>query len=46
MVDDSYPATDQRSWKDRSGAVLGSISLQEPPRQLIRRCNTRDTHAK
>ena len=41
MADGSCPATKQRSWKDRSGAVAGPISSQESPRQLIRRCNTR-----
>ena len=41
MADGSCPATNQRSWKDRSGAVLSSTSSQESPRQLIRRCNTR-----
>ena len=40
MNDDSCPATNQRLGKDRSGAVAGSISSQELPRQLIRRCNT------
>ena len=41
MADGSCPVTNERSWKDRSGTVPGSISLQESPRQLIRRCNTR-----
>ena len=40
MAAGSCPATNQRSWKDRSGAVAGSIFSQELPRQLIRRCNT------
>ena len=37
----SCPATNQQSWKDHSGAVAGSISSQELPCQLNRRCNTR-----
>ena len=41
MTDDSCPATNQRLGKDRSGAVAGSISSQELPRQLIRRCSTK-----
>ena len=39
MAAGSCSATNQRSWKDRSGAVAGPISSQELPRQLIRRCN-------
>ena len=40
MADGSCPATIQRLWEDRNGAVPGSIYSQESPRQLIRRCNT------
>ena len=39
MADGSCPATNQRLWEDRNGAVPGSITSQESPRQLIRRCN-------
>ena len=39
MAAGSCPATNQRSWKDRSGAIAGSISSQELPRQLNRRCS-------
>ena len=41
MADGPCPATNQQAWKDRSGAVAGSIPYQELPRQLNRRCNTR-----
>ena len=40
MADGSCPATNQRLWEGRNGAVPGSITSQESPRQLIRRCNT------
>ena len=36
-----FPATNQRSWKDDSVAVPGSIALLGSPHQLIRRCSTR-----
>ena len=40
MVYGSFPATIRRLWEDRVGTVSDSISSQELPREVIRRCNT------